>query len=327
MFSRSWKDYPKVIAAGGASLLGAFIGSPFLFLDFKKVLSDVSAEARSSHLSATGEGLFENLAWYIQNPLLETLSLTGLVLAGLGIIYCLFSKKKESWLLLIFPVCFLLFIASLNLRWWRWIIPVIPFFCIFAAHAVSRIVSWTSQGLSLNPKVGKITACILLLVVSVPLLKSSILQGKEMAAKDTRTLAREWVLENIPNQSRLLVEIYTPYLPKDWYRFYLVQNRTQLFEVDPTRVAHSDFAPNFRQFFSQVGYLSNFDVIHGEKIEYMILSNWYDRYLRDSKRFPEKYARIVYNYKKLMEEGTKIYETKSTPGKNKGPIIRVYRFD
>jgi uncharacterized membrane protein len=152
IFSHSRNDFRKLIASGFASVLGAFAGSPFLFLDFKTMLADVARENRYSHLSATGEGFIRNLVWYVQDPLLHALSLIGLILAVFGIILCIGSKKKEMWILLIFPLSFLCFISILNLRWARWIIPVLPFLCVLIAQAFYWITIWVEQYLNFQAK-------------------------------------------------------------------------------------------------------------------------------------------------------------------------------
>ena len=320
ILNHSWNDFPKLIVSGIASLSGAFAGSPFLFLDFRTVLSDIMIEARPRHLGATGEGFIHNIMWYVQGPLSDALSLIGLILIVPGIILCLASKEKEKWLLLMFPAFFLCFIAALNLRWARWIIPVIPFLCVLSALAFYWVLTWTGQNLNLRGK--NLIGFILLLSLFVPLLKADILQGREMNGKDTRTLAREWVMEHIPQQSRILVEKYTPYLPIDRYAFLVVNNSGELTESDRKKIKYSVFSPPF----TKVGKLNNIGAIHEKNVEYMILSDWYDRYLREREYYSD-YAKIVVMYETLMKTGTKIYEVKRIPGKNRGPTIQVYRFD
>ena len=122
--------------------VGAFLGSPFLFLDFRAALLDIMVEARPTHLSATGEGFVQNIVWYLRVPIPKAVSTMGLLFAGVGFLLCLASKQKGRRLLIAFPLFFLLFISSLSLRWKRWIVPVIPFLCILLAYAVYEVAGW-----------------------------------------------------------------------------------------------------------------------------------------------------------------------------------------
>lgn len=322
ILSKKWQvtDLPKLIVSGVTSLFGAFMSSPFLFLDFRTTLSNVAREANPMRIGATGEGFIQDLAWYIQVPLLDALSIGGLILGGVGIFLCMTLRQKDKWLLIMFPVIFLLFIASLPLTRDRWIIPIIPFTCMIAAHALYRIVMWIGE--HWNTKTVPWVGLILLLGIVIPLLKSDILKGREMSGTDTRTIAREWMLDNIPAGSRMLVEGYTPQLPKEQYEFFRVKDDGILSEVDANKIKYASFYPGT----PRTGFLKDIGSIRKQNIEYMVISNYYDRYLSDSKKYAE-YAKIVAKYETLMKMGVKIYEVKRVPGKNGGPTIQVYRFN
>jgi 4-amino-4-deoxy-L-arabinose transferase-like glycosyltransferase len=311
----------KLFGSVIVGLLGAFIGSPFLFLDAKTVLSDIFVQNRPRHLSATGEGLIQNLVWYVSDPLVDSLSLIGLILSAVGVVICLTSGQKNKWLLISFPVFFLFFIASLNLRWERWIIPMIPFLCILAAHTLHWTTTWIGNRWSSRASLG--VGCIVLLGIVVPLFQADILQGRELSGTDTRTLARAWMLEHVPVGSRVLVEAYMPEFPKDWYTFYWITAGGQMELVNTKKVRTAVLRPHADR---HIGKLKNVKSIRSEKIEYMILSGWYDRYVSEQNNYTD-YAEIVDTYEMLMNMGVKIYEENRVRGKNSGPTIRIYRFN
>ena len=130
--------------AAGA-LLGAFLSSPYLFLDFKTVLQDVALEAPQRWLSGTGGGFVSNLIWYVGQPLRQEFHLTGLLLIGWGLFLCWTSQDRQKILLTIFPAAFLVFLGLLPLRWDRWAIPLLPFACILAASALSDVSDRATQ--------------------------------------------------------------------------------------------------------------------------------------------------------------------------------------
>jgi len=315
LLNKEFRDLPKIISSGFACIFGAFLGSPYLFLDFRTALSDIIIEARPRHLSQTGEGFIHNLYWYIKGPLLENVSFIGLIIVFLGLIICIVSRKKDKRLLIVFPICFLLFISSLNLRFDRWIIPFIPFFYMIMSICFYWIVGWIS--LHYSTRVRNAIACILLLAVFAPILRADLIKGKELSGKDTRTVAREWMLENIPLYSRVLVEEYSPHIPSDRYSLLVIEDK-QIVEINRNKIPHLEFRPS-----GKIANLKNQEEIYAKEIEYIILSNWYDRFLADSRFYPQ-YIKKVKKYEAIMEKGTTIFEISNIPGINMGPRIRIY---
>ncbi len=312
-----WAHVPKLLGSGAASLLGAFIGSPFLFLDFGAALSDASFEVGSRHLGAIGDGLLPDLAWYLQGPLSDALSTCGVLLSVVGSVLCVASGRRDRWLLVGFPVFFLVFIASLTLRWERWIVPAIPFLCILAAYAIYTTARWI--GTRWDRRAGLLAGCVLLLGMAVPPLRADLLQGREMSNADTRTLAREWMVEHVPAGSRLLMEIDAPQVPTGWYRLFKVTRYGELERL--ATGPRANIVP-----VGQIGDLKDIDAVRRERVEYMVLSDLYDRYLAE-RRSDAAYALKVETYEALMGRGHEIHEIKRIPGRNRGPTLRIYRFD
>lgn len=318
LVTKRWqaRDNFTLLISSIACLLGAFVGSPFLFIDLPQVISDLIREARPTHLSATGEGLINNIIWYCQNPLRDSFTVYGLLFVFIGIVLCLGSKQKSGWLLISFPVFFLVFISCLSLRWDRWIIPIIPFSCILLAHAIHQFVKWSVP--RLNFKIGFWIGIISFGIIFSILLHMSIIQGREMSGLDTRTLARQWIINNIPPKTSVLVEEYTPQIPTRLFRLFEVHNNV-IREVEPDQIKSEIFISISRG----IGMIDNVEAIHSRNIKYMIMSDLYDRYKREENR----YLKIVKNYEKLMNYGTLVYEKQSLPTVNKGPKIRIYKFN
>ncbi len=315
--ARQYIHLQKLLLSGAASILGALIASPFLFLDLDQTLSDVSYEARSTHLSATGAGLLPNVGWYVSGPLVDALSTVGLVLAAVGIVQCIASKQRERWLLLTFPVIFTLFIASLHLRWARWIIPTIPFFCMLAAHGLLWMASQIGE--RWDRRIGIGVGVILLLLVAGPLMREAVVQSRELSGTDTRTLARQWMMRNIPPGSTILVEAYTPQFPRELHTFLSVMDDGSLVKVDTKHLDNAVYRPKGR-----IGRLRNIAALYEQGTDYMVLSNYYDRYVDESSK-SDQYNEIRRTYEELIRMGTAIYEVSAIPGENTGPTIRVYR--
>ncbi len=78
----------KLLVYGGGVLLGAFVASPYMFLDYRYALADVLFEAdpdpATTMLWPSEQGLVQDLIWYLRVPLVDALSGLGLALAGVG---------------------------------------------------------------------------------------------------------------------------------------------------------------------------------------------------------------------------------------------------
>jgi hypothetical protein len=317
---RGLQQHARLLGSGVAVLGGAFLGSPFLFLDFGKALSDIAHEARPTHLSGTGEGFVRDLIWYLQGPLPNALSWPGLVLVGLGILWFLSSGRKEGRLAATTPVLFLLFISCHSLRWERWIVAGIPFFCIPLARAITVVTSWVRQRVSAG--LGPWLRLGLLLLVATPLLRADVMHGRALTRGDTRTLAGEWMLAKIPPGSRVLMEAYTPQLPKDAFTFFIVGDDGSLVRPDPDKARHRLFLPS-----GSIGRLRDESVLVEERIQYVVMSNRYDRYLAEEEQYPG----IVDVYRRIALNARPIYEisgyTAGSVYHVGGPRIRIYQIE
>ncbi|ACB53561.1 hypothetical protein cce_4213 [Crocosphaera subtropica ATCC 51142] len=318
ILTKGWnvKGYLKPVSSVLTCTGAVFIASPFLFLDFKQVLIDISQENRLFHLGATGEGFINDLIWYIQNPLIQSFTFLGILLISFGIFLVLVINQEKLLLLVSFPSLFLLFISVLNLRWERWIIPMIPFLCILLAYTIYQISKLIE--LRFNYFLGSCLILIILTSIIIPLLQNNMLQGYKLSGVDTRTFTGEWMLRNIPKNSKILVENYTPQLPKTSFQFFIVKhNKDGIIEkFNAERSSHATFYP-----YGKIGNLKSIEEIDKNKIQYIIMGNYYDLYLREKNRYPK----IVDRYEDIINSGELIYEAQKNNKVRQGPMIRIYK--
>lgn len=319
--SKGWleRGFTKVFGSIAACIIGAFIGSPFLFIDFQQVLVSVAKEARSEQVSVTGEGLITNLRWYIENPLITSFSIYGIILLSIGFLFCAFFRKKDALILISFPLLFLGFISSLNLRWEHWVIPILPFSCLILAWAIYKISELAERYFK---KAGTWIFLFSFCIILVSLSSASIAQVRESSGTDTRIQAEQWITSNIKSGSSLLIEPYTPNFPKYVFKLFQIDREKQgiVFQIDPDAYTrHRKLRPLD---FGRIGEIGNIEDVKSKNIQYMVISHWYDLYLAEK----EKYPKIVKNYQRLMSSAKMIYEVDSVPKVNRGPRIRVYEF-
>src|SRR5205085_3202241 len=75
-----------VLIAALASVVGLFLASPFIFIDYPTVLSNLAGESRPFHVGHTGAGALSNLATYLTVFARDSIGWVGLVLVGLGLV-------------------------------------------------------------------------------------------------------------------------------------------------------------------------------------------------------------------------------------------------
>jgi len=301
-------EHRKLVASALACVVGAFAGSPFVFFDFHTVVKDVIQEARPEHLSATGEGLLRNFIWYAKGPLPNALGLIGLLLAIVGLTLCLSSKQKSRWVLTSFPLLFLIFISSLSLRWERWILPVVPFFALLSAFAATHLIGVLRSRFSRG--VTRLAATVLLVVLFVPLLRSSISYARETAGPYTSTLARNWMLDHIKG-SRVLIEVYGPRLPATDFKVFVVDEAGQVVEA---AILGGNAEPGW-----EIGRIKDLNELRTLGIDYVLITGYYQHFLDEK----GKYQTQVKTYERLISGSKVFYDVQSIRCASRGPRVRI----
>ena len=302
----------KLAGSAAACLAGMFAGSPFFFFELRTVIAELIVETRPEHLSATGEGLLRNVLWYLNGPLPISLSLAGLILAGVGIVLSLTSKQKSRWVLVSFPLFFLIFISSLTLRWERWILPAVPFLGLLCALAVVEIGRKLAERFNRNLALG--ATVLILLLVFVPLLNDSIAQARGVGTPNTTTTARQWMIDHLPAGSRVLVEVVGPQLPTEKFNVFVVN---QDGSVTPSKeINAANFQPGW-----DIGRIKNLSDLQAQGIEYFVMTNFYQHYVNERNKYPIQAA----TYEKLMSNSTLIYDVDGIRRLRRGHRIRVFK--
>jgi hypothetical protein len=308
---RKFRQHWKILVSAGSCVLAAFIGCPFLFLDFRSALADVSHEARTEHLGHSGQGLLQNLFWYIKQPLPDAVSSAGFALAIIGIALLMFSRRKDGWLLLSFPLLFVLFISNLGLRWERWILPVVPFLSVIVSFAFVKLITFVVR--RVNQRVAVICATVILVATIGPLLKRTVGAVVATTNPHTVTLSREWLLNHAPHGSRILIETYGPQLPADLFTIIVVEERGNLAEA---KSPYKNRLPGWR-----IAEMENLDDLMNQQIEFVVMSGNYEELLHEK----EKYSAQLAKYNELMKRGALVFDSNEIPISTRGPRIRIFR--
>lgn len=132
------------------------------------------------------------------------LGLPTLLLGFLGflIVFCQNIKKFNNPKLLLWfiPLFYFLYFGSIFAKWTRYMLPIIPFFCIFSAITLINIYRLSKT------KFTKYITILLIVFILVWQSFYALAFLKIYRQKDTRIEASEWIYQTIPFGSSLLLE-------------------------------------------------------------------------------------------------------------------------
>jgi hypothetical protein len=201
----------------GVIALGAFLAAnPYALLDYSSFhaglvhQSTLSGEAQGK-LGAPKEGGLLYYLWSFTWGLGWLPSLAGV--AGALIVWR--AERRLAWLLVPCMLLFLVFMGVQGRYFGRWLLPIFPVVCLFAAFALVRLIeSVTRRARPAAP----VRVAIAVVVVAATLAQGllySVHSGLVLSRTDTRTLTRDWMVANIPKGAKIVVE---PVAPDEWAR-------------------------------------------------------------------------------------------------------------
>lgn len=327
--------HPRLGLALAASLGGFLLGCPRSLLDSYHYLLHYQP---STFLQGVGE-LFEvqrqgkpgGILWgdgfwsYItgeqwsgfgfvdRNSMRAAMGLPQMLLALGGVLAAALGSLRNSthrgrdWLTLSFPVALYCLLGSMEYKAMRHLLPAMPLLSLLAARFLLFLIARARE--LAGPRLHRLwlpaTAALILIVLG-PMIRDAIALDHRLALKESRTIAREWVLDHIPPHSRVGVEHYPPQsLPFEVFEIF--KNRTPDEIVDASRR------------------------IEEERFDYVILDNWsHDRWLND--RAMDRSPRITTLYRRFLQHVEESFECLTVVNGKRpedpaisGPTIKVYR--
>ncbi len=197
--------------AAGVSLVAFVAANPYAVLDFETWFSDVVYQRETSSEAAGKLGTTQDSGFlYYLWSLGWGLGWIPLALAAAGAVAIWFDERRLGLVLVLAPVVYVVFMGSQERYFGRWLLPAFPMVCLLAAYAALRLVDALALGRAhLRPTL------LALAVVAVcgQGLAYSLHSGTVLSREDTRNMAREWMVANVPVGTRIVVE---PVVPDPW---------------------------------------------------------------------------------------------------------------
>jgi hypothetical protein len=315
-FNRS--DLQKLTLAGAAWIGAMFFASPFIFIDWRAVLADVSGEAAQAHLGHTSAGFLSNLQFYIIDQLGGSMGWIGLVAVVAGAAILVARSRVAGWTLAPSAAAFLLVIASQHLAWSRWLLPLLPAFSIFAAVAIERAGSEVARVL---PRIRiEVAVGLTFLLAASPSLAGAIAQATERA-NDTRVQADRWAVRHIPPGSTIVLEHLELGLRGAPWKLLFPVGISGCIDAVKALKGGLDYRGVKKMRGS--GPIADLGNVSPERLatchaNYAILT-YYDLYRTEAGRFPQE----IRNYHALLAGARTVALFAPEPGRVGGPIVRI----
>jgi hypothetical protein len=308
-------EFWKLAMAGLLSFLFIFLFSPYMFLDYESVIRDLILESDGYYIGAMSEGFRTNFLWYLKHLVFDSIGFLGLLAFLLAGVASVRYRNPKVFGLFIFCLIFMMGIAAQNVRWERWLVLVIPLTAIVSAFGVN----WIS--IAANVKAGKLLYGFLSFLMLVPVCYMAVTQIYHRSDIDTRTQARNWITENIPSGSNLIVETYGPQLPGGQYKLFMI-NGGDVFER-PQKPGHVMPA-------GSLAGLKSYDDLVKNNVAYLVVTSYYDRY----KLNPIENQPVINHYEDIFKKSVLVKEFIPSGGADIHPFkanvsgglpIRIYK--
>jgi hypothetical protein len=202
----------RLLTALFGFLIGFTIGYPNILINFPAFIKDISFLWVRVGGGYEGWSIMpDNSPSYYLNTLTWGIGLPLMILAAIGLIAAIKRHQVADWIMLSFPISYFLAMSVSRGHFGRYMIPLLPWLCIFAIDASLKVLPklWVGITHRVNAKPDRfapLIGSIFIALMIVPNAAQSIRFDWLLSQTDTRTLAKDWIEANIPEGARIAVE-------------------------------------------------------------------------------------------------------------------------
>lgn len=318
-FQRNVRWAGKEIFASGFAVLGAFIVvNPYALLDHELFLNFLARQRKAYAVTLNGVGRNSSYSWYLM-MFVKKFGFVQLALAGLGIVTLGRKNPVLALFLASVPLAFWAFFGSHPRAYGRNVLPVIPFFAIFAGFAVAEINRVLAK--IVKPRIGPTlarlgTGALLVLVGWAAYGQSStaITDARKKSLPDTRWISKVWVEGNIPPGSAIGRDAGTT--PLGLPRYWKMPHGPE--------VSGGHWYPELESGLFKNTYLGGKGFIRNPLDTYDYVITNLSPYSK-MKRNPERFGDQIENYELLFAEFELVKEFRPKRNESTGPVLRIYK--
>lgn len=183
---RQWKYFllSALLALAVYSVL-----NPYTWLDFSTFAEEIKQQAQAQ----AGTDLLHHL----QYSLLNGVGPAVLILSFVGLWVSWRKQERVSQVMGCFIIGYYLILVKSGQAYDRYVLPLVPWVIVLASNLSADLFAHKKR---------RAAGLLLILSMFLPNLMTSIHFDRIKSAKDTRTLAEEWVESKIPSESKIAVD-------------------------------------------------------------------------------------------------------------------------
>lgn len=203
----SWR---ALVVTLGIAALAFIVANPYAVVDFEHFSEGIRHQSSASGDDAGKLGLTQHsgIPYYLWT-LTWGLGWVPTLLAGVGAGLLVRLRRPLALLLIPAPLLFIIFMGLQDRYFGRWLLPIFPFICLLAAFGGVWMIEWLVARYGRRPLITAVVIVALLGQGLVYSLHDDLVLGRE----DTRGLTRAWMVRNIPEGSKVVIE---PVVPDQW---------------------------------------------------------------------------------------------------------------
>jgi hypothetical protein len=210
---RAWRE-SRVLAMFVPFVVVFLAANPYLLLDHGKALSDLSALHESSVTGMTPpELLGRGWTYHVPYSLWYGVGVPLLLASVAGLAGMVRRAPAQAMLLAAFPVSYYLVAGAAHNVFVRYMIPVVPFLCVFAAWFVWECSGRIARG---SVRIRPALAVVLGLLVVAPSAARLAHFNQLLTQEDSRLIGGRWLAEHVEPGSSIHMsgELYGhPFIP------------------------------------------------------------------------------------------------------------------
>jgi len=289
-------ELSKLCIAYAMMMVSFFLATPYVILENNSSLKDILYE--STHLTEGHGNLFINTSigyiYHLKTSLYTGLTPPILLLCFLGIfllVLSVFSHPREAKKIIAVTLIFSWIIpyyciaGSWEVKFARYVIPLLPLLSICAAYAVNLIIEKILEYLKCSQHSHKlpfetIVSAIVVFSVIISPICTSINVDNNFKTEDTRTASLNWIDSNIPYNSKIIWQVFGPdiFLLNKYYEKSVFPDITQEdLKVRPDFLIFNSYSYGMSLYYpSELGeYPQKRDNSKSEKEYFRFLNNSY----------------------------------------------------
>jgi len=178
-------------------------GSPYLLLDYGRALHDLRSLQASTSMGMTPpELLGRGWTYHLPHSLWYGVGWPMLISALAGMVWMAARHPGTALVLGSFPLAYYVVAGAGYNVFVRYMIPVVPFLCIFAGYFVASMASALGRTMRLRP--AWVAAVVGLAVAALPAW-NVVRFDRLLMQEDSRIEAGRWLMENVPAGASMFI--------------------------------------------------------------------------------------------------------------------------